>query len=83
MLDPYVPGLGTRGGDPSVWAQDDYKVTKSLTLNLGLRWDIMPSITEAHNIFSFFNPYGDNSVTGNLGTLAFAGGGDLPVLQLQ
>ncbi len=76
VASPYVPGLGTRWRDPSVWAQDDYKVTKSLTMNLGLRWDIMPSITEAHNIFSFFNPYGHNSVTGNLGTLAFAGGGD-------
>ena len=65
------------GEDPSVWAQDDYKVTKNLTMNLGLRWDIMPSITEAHNVFSFFNPYGHNSgLRVNLGTLAFAGSGD-------
>ena len=74
VLNPFIPGLGTRWRDPSVWAQDDFKVSKSLTLNLGLRWDIFPSITEAHNIFSFFNPNGNNSVTGNKGTLAFAGG---------
>jgi hypothetical protein len=71
-----VPGLGTRWRDPSFWGEDDYKINDSLTLNLGLRWDIFPSITEAHNIFTFLNPRGTNSITGNMGTLAFAGSGD-------
>jgi len=76
VLDPFIPGLGTRWRDPSFWAQDDFKVTPKFTVNLGLRWDIFPSIQEAHNIFTFFNPTGANSITGNLGTLEFAGNGN-------
>lgn len=71
-----VPGLGTRWRDPSFWVEDDYKVNDKLTLNLGIRWDIFPSIQEAHNIYSFLNPNGNNSITGNKGTLEFAGTGD-------
>ncbi|MGA1983960.1 MAG: TonB-dependent receptor [Acidobacteriaceae bacterium] len=76
VLDLFIPGLGTRWRDPSFWAQDDFKVNEKLTVNLGLRWDIFPSIQEAHNIFTFFNPLGQNSITGNLGTVEFAGNGN-------
>lgn len=71
-----IPGLGTRWRDPSFWVEDDYKANDKLTVNLGLRWDIFPSIQEAHNIFSFLNPNGNNSITGNKGTLEFAGSGN-------
>jgi hypothetical protein len=69
-----VPGLGTRWLDPSFWFQDDYKVNPKLTVNLGLRWDIWPSVHETHDLITYINPTGVNSVTGNLGTLEFAGG---------
>jgi Carboxypeptidase regulatory-like domain len=69
-----LPGLGSRWLDPSFWAQDDFKISPKLTVNLGLRWDIWPAVAEAHDIISWLNTAQTNSVTGNLGTLAFGGG---------
>ena len=69
-----TPGVGSRWLDPSFWVQDDYKVNSKFTVNAGLRWDIWPSVNEVHNIFSWLNTTGVNSVTGNSGVLAFAGG---------
>ena len=34
----------------SFFAQDDYHVSKKLTLNLGLRWDYQGTVTERHNV---------------------------------
>jgi hypothetical protein len=31
------------------FVQDDWKITKKLTLNIGIRWDFMPSEVERHN----------------------------------
>ncbi len=70
-----VPGVGSRWLDPSFWVQDDYKLTPKLTINAGVRWDIFPSVHEAHDLFTWLNPNGTNDVTGNKGTLEFAGSG--------
>lgn len=37
--------------------QDDYKLTRKLTLNLGLRYQLNDSFHELHNGNAFFNPY--------------------------
>jgi hypothetical protein len=68
------PEWGARWLSPSFWAQDNYKVTSKLTLNLGLRWDLFGSIHEAKDQWTWLNPSGSNLNTGNLGTLSFAGG---------
>jgi Carboxypeptidase regulatory-like domain/TonB dependent receptor len=47
--------FGNRQHVASVFAQDDYKVTSSLTLNLGLRYDHASPIVEAHDQQSNFD----------------------------
>jgi hypothetical protein len=67
--------FGARFRAISPYAEDDWKVTQKLTLNLGLRYDFFPSITEVHNAESFFSPSIANPVTGVNGGLAFTGHG--------
>jgi hypothetical protein len=56
--------------------QDDWKVTRKLTLNYGFRYEIYFPRTEAHNNFSSFDPAIPNPGAGNLlGAIAFLGDG--------
>lgn len=59
----------------SPYIQDNWKVSKNLTLDLGLRWDYFPPVREAHDQMSFFSPTATNTVTGLPGGLQFAGNG--------
>ena len=65
--------VGGRYRTIAPYFQDDYKLTPKLTLNLGLRWDYIPTYQEAVARFSFLNPNIANPVTGNPGALQFAG----------
>jgi outer membrane receptor protein involved in Fe transport len=50
-----------RTWEPSVYAQDDWRVTQKLTLNLGLRYDIFtPDIATGNNLSRF------DAVTGQI-----------------
>ncbi|WP_044177355.1 TonB-dependent receptor [Granulicella mallensis] len=66
---------GSRFRAYSPYVQDNWKVTDKLTLDLGLRWDIFPSVRENHGFMSFFNPNLPNPVTGINGALQYAGDG--------
>ncbi len=58
----------------SMWAADDYKVNQRLTINLGLRYDIMLPYTEADDHFTFLDPTAPNPAAGGLpGALRFGG----------
>src|SRR5208283_2200200 len=64
----------TRSWENGFFAQDDIRVNRKLTLNLGLRYDILTWPSEASNHMSNFNP-----ATGELveaGTAAAAGYND-------
>jgi hypothetical protein len=58
----------------SWWAADDYHVTKRLTLNLGVRHDIMIPYREKDDQFTFMDPNVPNPAAGGIpGALRFGG----------
>ncbi len=48
------------------YIQDDIKITPKLTINAGLRWDIMLPFVEKKNQIVFLNQTGANPAAGNL-----------------
>jgi hypothetical protein len=45
----------TRSWEPGAYIQDDWRVNSRLTLNLGVRYDIFGSLTDAHGYISNFD----------------------------
>jgi hypothetical protein len=72
---PIAQETGARYHPFALFANDDWKLTTKLTVNAGLRWDVMPPMREVQNRFSFLNPTATNPVTSSPGILQFAGSG--------
>jgi hypothetical protein len=70
----YFTEPGYRSGIYAFFAQDDFKVSPKLTLNLGLRWEIPVPQTEVLDRESGFSPTLQNPGADNiLGALEFLG----------
>lgn len=68
--------------------QDDWKATRKLTLNLGLRYDVQPGPTERHDETQWFNFTAANPISSNVGftvpgELVFTGNGRNGVYNAQ
>jgi hypothetical protein len=60
------PELRLRNRDFSPYIQDDIKIRPNLTINIGLRWDIMVPFTEVNNQIVFFDSKIPNPNAGGL-----------------
>jgi hypothetical protein len=56
-----------------IFAQDDWRLTPHLTLNLGLRWDLDAPRKTDPNAQNSFNPTAINPVSGTPGVVTFSG----------
>jgi len=51
-----TPTMNGRGYSYAWFAQDDWKVTPNLTLNLGLRYELHPTVSDIHQNQATFDP---------------------------
>jgi hypothetical protein len=56
------------------WAQDDIKVTRRLTINIGVRWDVLGPLTERYNRLNYgFFPSAVNPISSQINQTQFPG----------
>jgi hypothetical protein len=57
----------TRTWFHGIYVQDDWKATKKLTLNAGIRWELQIPVTERHNRQAWFNYSAVNPISSSVG----------------
>jgi hypothetical protein len=78
-----TPEFAGRQKAPQVFVQDDWKLAPNLTVNLGLRYQIMEGWSDAKNNQRTFDPLVTNTATGTPGAMWYAVNGDHGRHQLQ
>jgi hypothetical protein len=81
LLTGFVQGFNTRETEVldryshyiAWFAQDDWTISRDLTLNLGVRWETDTPITDRNQRMNMFDPHQINPVSGTPGVVKFAG----------
>jgi hypothetical protein len=60
----------------AMYSQNDWRATRKLTLNLGIRWDLQPGSTERYNRISAYD-FTQQNPFGTLGSIVFPGANGL------
>jgi outer membrane receptor protein involved in Fe transport len=68
-----TPAFAFHAWSNGTYVQDDWKVNRRLTLNLGLRYDLASGPVERWDKSSNFDPFVINPETGRAGALLYAG----------
>lgn len=76
IADVVNPNTDAYSNAYAIFAQDDFKVSHSLTLNYGLRWEYHPPFKDKNDDMVNFDPYYPNVVNGqNTGAVIYQSGG--------
>jgi len=68
------PVTGRRWKIYRPFVQDDWRITKDLTLNLGLAWDITNPITEVGGRMANYDPYANKLLVAGVGGVSWSAG---------